>query len=123
MTNARVESSPALADGRAFVGSNDGRFYVLDYKTGAKVWEFVGVPGDCFRPGRDWIGGREAVLLWAVTGILPAMSMAFEELEKHARSLSIEEKATLARMLIQELDAAVDPDAEQLWLEEAQRSL
>lgn len=41
-TRARVESSPAIADGRVFVGSNDGRFYVLDLTTGAKVWEFTG---------------------------------------------------------------------------------
>ncbi len=47
--------------------------------------------------------------------------MAFEELKKQARSLSTEEKATLARILIEELDTAVDPDTEQLWLEEAQR--
>lgn len=52
---------------------------------------------------------------------MPAMSMAFEELEKQARSLSTEEKATLARILIEELDTAVDSNAEQLWLEEAQR--
>jgi Putative addiction module component len=49
------------------------------------------------------------------------MGMAFEELEKQARSLSTEEKATLARILIEELDTAIDPNAEQLWLEEAQR--
>ena len=29
-TNARVESSPAMAGGRVYIGSNDGRFYVLD---------------------------------------------------------------------------------------------
>ncbi len=46
--------------------------------------------------------------------------MALEELEKQARSLSTEEKATLARILIEELDTAIDPNAEQLWLEEAQ---
>jgi hypothetical protein len=49
------------------------------------------------------------------------MSMAFEELERHARALSLEEKAALAGILIEELDTAVDPNAEQLlWLEEAQ---
>lgn len=48
------------------------------------------------------------------------MSMAFEELEKQARSLSAEEKATLARILIEELDTTIDPVGEQLWLEEAQ---
>lgn len=49
------------------------------------------------------------------------MSMAFEELEKRARLLTVEEKATLARMLVEDLDTDIDPDAEQLWLEEAQR--
>ena len=43
------------------------------------------------------------------------MSMAFEEVGKHARALSLEEKAALARILIEELDAAEDP--EQLLLE------
>jgi putative addiction module component len=49
------------------------------------------------------------------------MSMAFEELEKRARALTVEEKATLARILVEELDTDIDPNAEQLWLEEAQR--
>ena len=49
------------------------------------------------------------------------MGMAFEELEKQARSLSTEENAMLARILIEALDTAIDPNAEQLWLEEAQR--
>ena len=40
-TRARVESSPAVAGGRVFVGSNDGRFYVLDLNSGAKLWEFT----------------------------------------------------------------------------------
>jgi outer membrane protein assembly factor BamB len=44
-TKARVESSPAIAGGRVFVGSNDGRFYVLNLGTGAKLWEFdAGAP-------------------------------------------------------------------------------
>ena len=40
-TRARVESSPAIAGGRVYVGSNDGRFYVLDVNSGAKLWEFT----------------------------------------------------------------------------------
>jgi hypothetical protein len=40
-TRARVESSPAIAGGRVFVGSNDGRFYALNLTTGARVWEFT----------------------------------------------------------------------------------
>lgn len=52
---------------------------------------------------------------------MPAMSIAFDELKKHARALSAEEKAALARILIEELDKTIDPDADELWLEEARR--
>jgi outer membrane protein assembly factor BamB len=45
MTRARVESSPAIAGSRVFVGSNDGRFYVLSLSNGTKLWEFdAGAP-------------------------------------------------------------------------------
>ena len=37
--HARVDSSPAIAGGRVFVGSNDGRVYGLDLANGKKVWE------------------------------------------------------------------------------------
>jgi len=33
----------------------------------------------------------------------------------------LKEKAALARVLIEELDASVDDNAEQLWIDEAQR--
>ena len=39
-TQARVDSSPALAAGRVFVGSNDGRLYALSFFDGGKVQEF-----------------------------------------------------------------------------------
>ena len=41
--------------------------------------------------------------------------------EKQARLLSLKEKAALARLLIEELDALTDADAERLWTDEAQR--
>lgn len=49
------------------------------------------------------------------------MSTIFDDLEKKVRALSREEKADLARILIEDLDASPDPDVEQLWLEEAQQ--
>jgi hypothetical protein len=49
------------------------------------------------------------------------MSTNFEELEKQARALGRNKKAELARFLIEDLVATADPDAERLWLEEAQR--
>ena len=39
-TKSRVDSSPAIAGERVYVGSNDGRFYVLELATGKKLWEF-----------------------------------------------------------------------------------
>jgi outer membrane protein assembly factor BamB len=39
-TRSRVDSSPVIAAGRAYVGSSDGRLYALDVATGQKQWEF-----------------------------------------------------------------------------------
>jgi putative addiction module component len=49
------------------------------------------------------------------------MSALFDELEKQARLLTPQEKATLARILIEELDPTADRQVEQLWIAEAQR--
>ena len=38
---AYVDSSPAVADGRVYVGSDDGRVYCLDASTGAQVWNYT----------------------------------------------------------------------------------
>jgi outer membrane protein assembly factor BamB len=37
---ARVDSSPVVAGGRVYIGSNDNRLYVLDAASGRKLWEF-----------------------------------------------------------------------------------
>jgi outer membrane protein assembly factor BamB len=59
-TQARVDSSPAIAGDRVVVGSGDGRVYVLDLATGKKVWEFEGGAGFTASPaiaaGRIVIG-------------------------------------------------------------------
>jgi Putative addiction module component len=49
------------------------------------------------------------------------MATTFEDLEKQARALSPKEKAALAHVLIEDLEVSSDPDAERLWVEEAQR--
>ena len=49
------------------------------------------------------------------------MTTNFKELEKELRALGSREKAALARTLIDDLDKNLDPGAEQLWIEEAQR--
>ncbi len=49
------------------------------------------------------------------------MSTQFEDIQKQVRTLPLNEKAALARLLIEELDQSVDGDVEQLWVDEAQR--
>lgn len=49
------------------------------------------------------------------------MSALFEELKKQTRLLTAQEKAMLARILIEELDASTDSNVEQLWVAESQR--
>jgi outer membrane protein assembly factor BamB len=65
-TRARVESSPAIAGGRVYVGSNDGRFYVLSLSSGAKLWEFnAGAPlsaSPAIANGRIVIGSQDGRL-------------------------------------------------------------
>lgn len=65
-TRARVESSPAIAGGRVYVGSNDGRFYVLNVASGAKLWEFnAGAPlsaSPAIANGRIVIGSQDGRL-------------------------------------------------------------
>ena len=56
-------------DGRVYIGSGDGRFYVLDLATGEKLWEFdTGAPLVRLSrhrrgQGRDRVAGRRALLL------------------------------------------------------------
>ena len=49
------------------------------------------------------------------------MSALLEELKKQTRLLTAQEKATLARILIEGLDASTDSNVEQLWVAESQR--
>lgn len=49
------------------------------------------------------------------------MGTPFDELEKQARALTLKQKAALAHVLIDDLDASPDPDARNVWIEEAQR--
>jgi outer membrane protein assembly factor BamB len=59
VTRARVDSSPAVADGRVYVGSSDGKLYVLDAATGEKRWEFDA--GDAITASPAIAAGRVVV--------------------------------------------------------------
>jgi putative addiction module component (TIGR02574 family) len=49
------------------------------------------------------------------------MARAISEIEEEVRSLARQEQERLLRALLEELDGAVDPDADRSWLEEVQR--
>ncbi|TMG80349.1 MAG: addiction module antitoxin RelB [Betaproteobacteria bacterium] len=49
------------------------------------------------------------------------MATTLDELERQVRALSASDKAALAHLLIEELDASADADADRAWIEEAQR--
>ena len=53
--------------------------------------------------------------------IIKAMSTHFEDIQREVKALSANEKAALARFLIEELDQSVDDDAQRLWIAEAER--
>ena len=54
-----MDSSPAIAGGRVYVGSSDGKLYVLDAATGQKRWEFDA--GDAITASPAIAAGRVVV--------------------------------------------------------------
>ncbi len=75
-TGDEVKSSPAIAQGRVFVGSSDQNVYALDLSTGQKLWSYK--TGDrveaapCVLEGRVFVGSSDNFLyaLDAQTGEL-----------------------------------------------------
>jgi len=51
------------------------------------------------------------------------MSVNYEKLEKEVRTLTPNQKASLARMLIDDLDSVKDDNVEELWIKESERRL
>jgi len=49
------------------------------------------------------------------------MNTDFDDIARQARALHLTEKAALARLLIEDLDPAVDVDVDQLWIDGAYR--
>jgi len=61
-----VDSSPVVAAGRVYIGSNDGKLYVLDAATGRKISEFDAGAGLSASPaiadGKVVIGSQDGTL-------------------------------------------------------------
>jgi len=60
-------------------------------------------------------------LLFSGAIIRILMSPLFDEVQKQAQMLTVQEKAALAHQLIEDLDASLDADVEQAWIAESQR--
>lgn len=98
---APIKATPIVADGKAFIGSFDGRFYAVDLKTGKELWHFDTIHGPlpkdagpkekkysdsieggaCYIDGRVYFGSHDGNLycLDAKTG---KMLWAFETRDK-----------------------------------------
>ncbi len=65
-TGAEVKSSPAVADGRVFVGSCDESVYAIDLATGQKVWSYKTggsvEAAPCVLEGRAFVGSGDNFL-------------------------------------------------------------
>jgi Putative addiction module component len=53
--------------------------------------------------------------------LLIRMSPLFDQVQKQAQLLTVQEKAALAHLLTEELDSASEPDIEQIWITESRR--
>lgn len=65
-TGAPILSSPVVADGRVFVGSNDNRVHAVDAATGTPLWTYP-TPDDVEAPplaidGRVFVGSADGTL-------------------------------------------------------------
>ena len=60
---ARIESSPAVADGLVFVATDSGHIFAMNATTGAAVWEFP-------MPSQPGLGNFRAAPIVSVNGIL-----------------------------------------------------
>ncbi|MEW6070375.1 MAG: PQQ-binding-like beta-propeller repeat protein, partial [Candidatus Thermoplasmatota archaeon] len=81
-TGDKVESSPAIANGYVFIGSNDDKLYCLNTSTGECLWNYTTEDDICSSPavayGRVFVGSgnynynpsRKLYCLNAVTGAL-----------------------------------------------------
>lgn len=58
-----IRLAPAAADGRAFVGSDDGCLYCLDVASGELIWKYRVVPSS-----RKVLGNGRMISLWPVRG-------------------------------------------------------
>jgi hypothetical protein len=70
-----VQSSPAVAGGRVYVGSDDAKVYCLDASTGAKIWSYLTgdrvVSSPAIVDGVVYIGSYDGKVYAFGLGVIP----------------------------------------------------
>jgi len=73
MTGGPVRLTPAVWEGRVYVGSDDGYAYCLDGQSGSVVWQFRAAPDP-----RRVLGSRRMISLWPLrSGVLVDGGVAY----------------------------------------------
>ncbi|MDQ1256788.1 MAG: hypothetical protein QG656_1388, partial [Candidatus Hydrogenedentes bacterium] len=73
MTGGPVRCAPEVANGKVYVGSDDGYVYCLNAETGVEVWRVRGAFDD-----KKVVGNQKMISLWPVrTGVLIDQGVAY----------------------------------------------
>lgn len=65
-TDGPVRLAPVAANGKVYLGSDDGYLYCLDASSGEQLWKFRAAPDD--RPEKLHIGNNRLISYWPVRG-------------------------------------------------------
>ncbi len=65
-TNGPVRLAPVVANGKIYLGSDDGHLYCLDASSGELLWKFRAAPAD--RPEKLHMGNNRLISYWPVRG-------------------------------------------------------
>ncbi|MCF6313911.1 MAG: PQQ-binding-like beta-propeller repeat protein [Verrucomicrobiales bacterium] len=65
-TDGPVRLAPVAANGKVYLGSDDGYLYCLDASSGEQVWKFRAAPAD--RPEKLHLGNNRLISYWPVRG-------------------------------------------------------
>ena len=81
-------SSPAIVDGKLYIGSDDHNLYCLDADRGDKIWNYSLVStvfsSPCIAGGRVYIGGETDDDLYCLDAVTGSVLWSFSSPDIHA---------------------------------------
>ena len=102
-TEGPVRLAPTIADGRVFVGSDDGHAYCLDAKSGKLIWKIQLGPRDYRIPGNSRIISRWPLrtgiivigdLAYCAAGMFPSEGVLITAIEADTGKIKWQQKQT-----------------------------